>query len=98
MSLFVLLQGLALAGMVAVSAWGWTHIDPHTRIRVRTISFDWTISKKTALVLTPLIGSAVVLATLGSDPPNRDTIEPLGLAVSIVFLLAHWSSVRRAAR
>ncbi|MGH2757602.1 MAG: hypothetical protein ACRDI3_07420 [Actinomycetota bacterium] len=57
------------------------------------------MSKNTTLISTPLIGLWVVIATLTfGDPDNRDTVAGLGLAVMVIFLWAHWSSVRRAAR
>ena len=99
-ALAMLLQLLALGAMVATSVWGWQHLDPETRIRARagTTGLDWTMSKKTSLVLTPAIGVLVVLGSLSVPESNGDGIRWLGLAVLIIFLLAHRSSVRRAAR
>jgi hypothetical protein len=94
-------QVLALFGMVAVSLWGWKHISPETRIRARTgtTGLDYTMSKKTALVFPPLIGSLVVIGTFAlRDSPNSDTVASLGLAIIVIYLLAHWSSTKRAAR
>ena len=94
-------QIVAFVGMVAVSLWGWRHIDADTRVRMRggTTGLDWTMSKKTALVLTPLIGLVVVIGTCAlRDSPNRETIASLGLALIVIYLLVHWSSTRRAAR
>jgi hypothetical protein len=60
---------------------------------------DFTMSRNTALLLSPLIGLLVVLSTLAlSDSPNRGTIAGLGLPVMLIFLLAHRSSTKRAAR
>ena len=94
-------QLVVLIAIVAVSAWGWKHIDPETRIRGRTgtSGFDYTMSKKTALLMTPLIGTFVAIATFAVADPANETMGPsLGLAVMVIFLAAHWSSVRRAAR
>ena len=98
--LALFLQLLTLGGMVAVSVWGWQHLDPSTRIRARAgaTGLDWTMSKKTALVLSPAIGLLVVLGTLAVPDSNGDGIGWLGLAVLVIFFLAHQSSVRRAAR
>lgn len=92
---------LVFLGMVAVSAWGWKHLEPETRIRARggTSGFDWTMSKNTALLWTPLIGLIVLIGTIAlGDESNRVTIAWLGLAVMVIFLIVHWSSMRRAAR
>ena len=94
-------QLLALIAMVAVSVWGRKHIDDETRIRARlsATGFDYTMSKNTTLIYTPLIGLLIVsgtLAVLDSDAP--ETIASVGLAIMVIFLLAHWSSVKRAAR
>lgn len=93
-------QLLAVIAMLAVSVWGWKHVAPETRVRVRSgpTGIDWTISKNTTLVLTPAIGLVVVIATLMSDErPSRESFAALGLAVMVIFLAAHWSAVRRAA-
>ena len=101
------MYGLVVAGqvllvlvMVAVSLWGSKRIDPETRIRARTISLDSTMrGRTTALVWAPAIGVVVLLGTLAiNDSANRDTVAIMGLAVIAMFLLAHWSSVKRAAR
>ena len=94
-------QLITLLAIVAVSAWGRRKIDEQSRIpaRAETTGFDWTMSKTTALLYTPLIGSLVVIGTLlVRDSRSSQTIAALGLAILVVFLLAHWSSVRRAAR
>ena len=102
--MFALLAGvqiLVLLGMAVVSAWGWKHLSPETRVRARTglTGLDYTMSKNTTLILTPLMGLLVVLATLALwDSPNRETVALLGVTILIIFLAAHWSSVRRAAR
>ena len=75
-------QVLALVAMVAVSAWGWTRLDPETRIRARTgtSGFDYTMSKNTALLWTPLIGLVVVGATIGLPRSSEHgTIASVGL-------------------
>ncbi len=86
--------------MVAVSYWGWRNIDPETRIRARDFTRDSTMrSKTTALVWTPVVGLVVLLGTLGvSDSSSRDTGAALWLALLVIFLLAHWATVKRAAR
>jgi cytochrome bd-type quinol oxidase subunit 2 len=94
-------QLLALAGMVAVSLWGWKHIDPETRTRARvgTFGFDYTKSKTTTLIYAPVVGLLIVGSTVAvrnSDAP--ETIAAIGLAIMVIFLAAHRSSVRRAAR
>ena len=97
----LVLQVVTLAAMVAASLWGRTHIDPQTRIRARAgaTGIDWTMSKNTALVTSPVIGLIVVLGTLAArGDAEESTIAWLGLSVLVIFLLAHWSSVKRAAR
>lgn len=94
-------QVLALLSMVTVSVWGRKHIDDETRIRARvgTTGFDYTMSKNTTLIYTPVIGLLIVIATLAvmdSDAP--ETIASIGLAIMVIFSAAHWSSVKRAAR
>jgi hypothetical protein len=94
-------QVLVFFGMVAVSLWGWKHLPPEARVRARagTTGLDWTMSKKTALVSTPLIGLLVVVGTFAlRDSPDSDAIASLGLAVIVIYLLVHWSSTKRAAR
>jgi hypothetical protein len=93
-------QALAVLLMGAVSYWGSRRIDPETRIRARTIALDSTMrNKRTALVWPPAIAFVVFLGTLAvSDSPNRDTVAALGLGVLIFLLLAHWGTVKRAAR
>jgi hypothetical protein len=93
-------QILVLLIMIGVSYWGWRNIDPETRIRARDISEDSTMrSKTTALIWSPVIGLVVLLGTLAvGDSSGRDTIAALGLAVVVIFLLAHWATVKRAAR
>lgn len=93
-------QVVTLILIAAVSYWGWRNIDPETRIPARDISRDSTMrSKTTALVWTPVIGLIVLLGTLAvSDSSSRDTGAALGLALLVFFLLAHWASVKRAAR
>lgn len=94
-------QLLAFIALVAVSVWGSKHIEPETRIRARAgaSGIDWTMSKKTALVMSPFIGVVVVVSTVAlGNSPERETVAMLGLAVILIFLAAHWSSVRRAAR
>ena len=97
----LVLQVITLAAIVATSAWGSRHIDDEARIRARAgaTGLDWTMSKKATLVLSPVVGVIVLLGTSAArDSANEDTIGWLGLAVQVIFLLAHWSSVRRAAR
>jgi hypothetical protein len=93
-------QVLALILIGTVSFWGSQKIDPETRIRARDISEDATMrSKKTALVGPPVVGVVIVLGTLLLNESNsRDTGAALGLVLLVVILLAHWSTVKRAAR
>jgi len=97
----LVIQILAFIGMVAVSVWGWIHVPDEARIHARagTSGFDWTMSKKTTLLWTPSIGALIGVATFsarGSD--TGTTIARLGAALMVIFLAAHASSVRRAAR
>ena len=101
--MFALLVGaqlLVLIAMVAVSAWGRKHIDAETRIPVRlgTTGFDYTKSKNTTLIYAPLIGLIIVISTLAVMDSGTPEIAAIGLAIMVIFLLAHRSSVRRAAR
>ena len=82
--------------MVGVSYWGWKNIDPETRIRARDISEDSTMrTTTTALVWTPAIGLVILLGTL---VVGDVTIAALGLPLLVIFLLAHWATVKRAVR
>ena len=103
--MFALLVGaqlLVLIAMVAVSAWGRKHIDEETRIPARfgnPPAFDYTMSKKTSLIYTPLIGLLIFISTLAvRDTGTPEAVAAIGLAIMVFFLLAHRSSVRRAAR
>jgi len=103
--MFALLVGaqlLALVAMVAVSVWGWKHLEPDTRVRMRgdtTTGLDWTMGRKTILLLRPVVGCMVVIGTLGiRDQPSRELVAGLGAATMVIFLAVHRSSVRRAAR
>ena len=94
-------QVLALITMVAVSVWGRKHIGDGTRTRARVgvTGFDYTKSKATTLIYTPVIGLLIVgvtVAVMDSDAP--ETIGAIGLAIMVFFLAAHWFTVRRAAR
>jgi hypothetical protein len=93
-------QVIVVSVMGAVSYWGSKKIDPETRIRARTISLDSTMrARGTALVWPPVIGFVILLGTLAvNDSPNRVTVAALGLGVLLMLLLAHWSTVKRAAR
>ena len=87
--------------MVGVSAWGRKHMDDAARVRARVgaSGFDWTMSKNTALLYTPVIGLFIVVATLAAtDPTDPETLPSIGLAIMVMLLLAHWSSIKRAAR
>jgi hypothetical protein len=86
--------------MVAVSVWGWKHVPPERRVQARSgpTGIDFTMSRNTALLSSPLIGLLVVLSTVVlSDSPERETVAGLGLALMLIFLLAHRSSTKRAA-
>lgn len=99
--LFVAGQVVAFLLMIAVSVWGSKNVDPETRMRARAgpTGIDWTMSKKTALFWSPVIGAVVLLSTIAtSDSEARDTGAMLGLGVLVVLLLAHRSAIRRAAR
>ena len=93
-------QILALLLMGTISLWGSQKIHPETRIRSRDVSEDWKMrSKKTALVGPPAVGAVVVLGSfLLNESNTRDTGAALGLALLVVILLAHWNTVKRAAR
>ena len=85
-----------MIAIVSLSYWGWRNIDPETRIRARDISRDSTMrSKTTALLWTPMIGLLVLVGTIAV---GDSTIAALGLPVLVIFLLAHWATVKRAAR
>jgi hypothetical protein len=93
-------QVLALLLLGAVSFWGSQNIDPEMRIRSRNLSEDSTMrSKKTALAGPPVVGGVIFLGCLLlNESATRDTGAALGLALLVVILLAHWSTVKRAAR
>jgi hypothetical protein len=94
-------QLVLLLGMIAVSGWGWKHLSPETRIRARagTSGIDWTMSKKTTLLMTPLIGLFVLVSTVSlRDSENAELGAWLGTGVMAIFLAAHWYSIKRAAR
>lgn len=95
------MQLVVLVAMIAVSVWGLSAVPDDARIRARASAtgLDWTMSKITALILTPIIGALVFLTTLVSrDPANEATIAILGLVVMLIFLAAHWSAIKRAGR
>lgn len=94
-------QLMTLLAMIGVSVWGRKNVDDAARVRARAglSGLDWTMGKSTALLYTPAIGLFIVVATLVvADPSNRATVALLGLAIMVMLLLAHWSSVKRAAR
>lgn len=95
-------QIVLLLGMFAVSVWGWRNLDADIRVRMRgdtTTGIDWTMGKKTMLLMRPLIGCLFVAAALAvQDQSSGDLIGWLGLVSMAIFLVVHWSSVRRAAR
>lgn len=100
-ALLLTAQVAVLVAMIAVSWWGRDRIDPDRRIRARSgpTGIDFTMSRNTALLLTPIVGGLIVLAMLAiRDRPDPEPGAALGLVVMIIFFLAHWSSVRRAAR
>ena len=99
-SLLIAAEILAWVAMVAVSLWGWRRLPPEARVRARAgaTGLDWTMSKNTTLVSTPITGLLVLLGTASlNDSANRDAVAALGFAVMLIFLMAHWSSVKRAA-
>jgi hypothetical protein len=94
-------QLLTLLATVGVSVWGRRNVDDAARVRARTgtSGLDYTMSKNTTLIYAPAIGLLIVVATLAvRDSANLATIASIGLAFMVMLLLAHWSSVRRAAR
>ena len=99
MDLLLGAQVLVLAALVAVSIWGWREIPPEARIRARAgaTGTDFTLSKTTALLVSPLVGAMVVAATASSDEGNRDSLGSMGLLLLVFLLLAHRSTLRRAA-
>ncbi len=95
------MQLLVLVGMIGVSVWGRSAVPDDARVRARAgaTGLDWTMSKITALVSTPIIGALVFLATVvPRDPANEETIAILGVVVMLIFLAAHWSAIKRAGR
>lgn len=101
LELLVGAQVTLLLGMFVVSAWGWKHVEPDARVRMRgdtTTGIDWTMGKKTILLLRPLIGCLFLVAALVvQDQSSRGLIGWLGLVTMAIFLAIHWSSVRRSA-
>ena len=97
MILLVALQVLTLLGMIGISVWGMSRIPDGARLQVRAgpTGIDWSNSKKWSLLKTPVIGSLIVVATLMLQ---EVPFAALGLAVMLIFLLAHLSQVKRAAR
>lgn len=94
-------QVLTLICMVAVSVWGRKNIadETRTRARVGTAGFDYTKSKSTTLVYTPVVGLLIVAATVAViDTDAPEAMASIGLAIMVFFLAAHWSAVKRAAR
>ena len=94
-------QILVLFAMISVSLWGRKNIhdEARTHARLGTSGVDWSMNKNTSLAYAPAIGSVVVIGTLaisGSD--NAEPIAAIGLAILVMLLLAHLSSIRRAAR
>ncbi len=94
-------QLILVVAMIGVSWWGATRVDPDARIRARagTTGIDWTMSKTSALFVTPAAGFLVLLGTfLLRDSINRDTVSLIGGLILVFLLLAHISTLRRAAR
>ena len=94
-------QIVVVLAMVAVSLWGRKNLDDDARVNARlgTSGVDWTMKKSTALVYTPAIGSFVLVGTvLALDAGNGEQIAAVGLALLVMLFLAHWWSVKRAAR
>ena len=100
-ALLLVAQVMTLVGMVAVSTWGRTHMDRDTRTRARVgaFGFDYTKSKNTTLIFAPVIGLLIVGSTFAiRDSGAPEAAAAMGLAIMLIFLAAHWSSVKRAAR
>lgn len=92
-------QAVAVVAMFGVSLWGWKSIPDDSRVRARVgLSFDYTMSKTTALVSTPIVGSLYLAASLAVRDSTEEPFAWLGLAVMLIFLASHLSTVRRAAR
>ena len=101
MGLLIAAEVAALVAMVCVSIWGMRRVPPEARIRARAgaTGLDWTMGKNAALWTTPLVGLGVLLGTLAMrDAPDPETMALLGVAVMLILLAAHTSSIRRAAR
>jgi hypothetical protein len=83
--------------MVAVSVWGWGSVPPGARFPIRFggyTGFETTLSKKTALVLWPVLGGIVVVGAPQVSPTGTALL--LGVPVMAILLLAQINSVRRA--
>ena len=93
-------QVVLVIAMWVTTYWGSRNIHPETRVRARTISLDATMrTKRTALVWPPVFGLLVFLGTLAfADSATRNVGAALGLGVLSVLALAHWGTVKRAAR
>ena len=92
-------QAVAVFAMLAVSLWGWKRIPDNARVRARVgLSFDYTMSKTTALVSTPLVGLIYLAGSLAIRDSTEEPFAWLGLAVMLIFLASHIAAVRRAAR
>ena len=97
----LVVQLLLFAGMIGVSWWGATRVDPNSRFTARAgaTGMDWTMSKSSALFVPPAVGFLILLGTFWlRDSDNKDTIAVIGALILIFVLLAHASTVRRAAR
>ena len=100
-ALYVGGQIVALLAMVAVSVWGQKNLRDEARVpaRLGTSGVDWTMNKKTSLRYAPALGCVVVIGTLAIlDSDEAETVAAIGLGIVVMLLLAHWSSVKRAAR
>lgn len=100
-ALLVGAQIVVLVALVAVSVWGQKHIahGTRTRARVGATGFDYTKSKSTTLIYAPIVGLLVVGSTIAvRDSDTPETVAGIGLAIMVIYLLAHWSTVKRAAR
>ncbi|HET7483163.1 MAG TPA: hypothetical protein VFK89_09920 [Actinomycetota bacterium] len=97
--LLITAQAVAVAAMVGVSLWGSRRIPDNAQVRARVgLSFDYTMSKTTALVSTPLVALLYLAASLAVRDSIEEPFAWLGLAVMLIFVASHVAAVRRAAR
>lgn len=93
--MLVVLEGLVLAAMVGISAWGASAIRSEARFPVRVgvpTGFQGSMGKGAALTLWPVLGAVVLVGSALAEA------AAVGLGLMAFLALLQLSTVKRAAR